>query len=361
MRLHALQYLRAAAALVVVYSHAVIQRESYLALLPEFGGFGVDVFFVISGFIMVWIAKPGDTPRRFFVNRVRRVVPLYWFFTLLMALIMIALPAVFKRSAFDGSAFVASLAFIPRESLTEPGKIWPILAPGWSLNYEMYFYLLFALSLLLAPRWRTSGTIGLLLAVVAIARLSGSDSAVALFYGLDIVFEFAFGMLLAVAYRRGFRLPSAIGAALVLGGATLLLVAALAPQADAFVRSIRYGVPALMVVTGCLYVDVPERRWAVLLGDASYSLYLSHLFTLGVLRVVLPPLLGEGALAAWLFVAISLVVCTLVSLPVHLLIDNWLLRHERLGRFAPRIAPGPTTPPTAPSSASKPGRASGRA
>ena len=61
MRLHALQYLRAFAALAVVYSHIVIQVEPYQEWLLEFGSFGVDIFFVISGFIMIYISKPTDT------------------------------------------------------------------------------------------------------------------------------------------------------------------------------------------------------------------------------------------------------------------------------------------------------------
>lgn len=327
MRLHALQYLRALAALAVVYSHSVIQVESYASLLPEFGGFGVDVFFVISGFIMVFISKPTDTPGRFIVNRVRRVVPLYWFFTILMALILIMLPDAFKRSIFDWQAFLLSLAFIPYESIAYPGQLWPIVAPGWSLNYEMYFYVLFALSLFLPVRLRVAAVITLLVGIVALAKITGSDSAVAVFYGLDVVFEFVFGMLLAVAWRRGFRLPASVGAVLLIVGTALLL--ARIPT----IRAIAFGIPALMVVAGALFIKLPERRWAVLLGDASYALYLSHLFVLGALRVVLPPLLGDGPVAAWSFVVLSLIICVFSSIAVHLAIDNWLLRSERLERF----------------------------
>ena len=330
MRLHALQYLRAAAALAVVYSHAVIQVEGYAGFLPHLGGFGVDVFFVISGFIMVWIAKPTDTPGRFIASRVRRVVPLYWFFTLLMALILIALPTVFKRATFEWEALFMSLAFVPYESASYPGWLWPIVAPGWSLNYEMYFYLLFALSLLLPAAWRVAGTIAMLALVALFANLVVvSWWPPARFYGDGMVFEFALGMLLAVAWRRGLRLPPGAAVLLIAIGTALLLASLPLP------RLLAFGVPALLVVAGCVYARVPERRWAVLLGDASYALYLSHLFVLGVLRVVLPPLLGEGRAAAWSFVAISLVVCTLASVVVHLVIDNWLLRRERLERWLP--------------------------
>lgn len=327
MRLHALQYLRAVAALAVVYSHAVIQVDSYSPFLLEFGGFGVDIFFIISGFIMVFISKPDDTPGKFIVNRVRRVVPLYWFFTLIMAGILLFLPSLFKRSVFDWQAVFLSLAFIPYESIAYPGQLWPIVAPGWSLNYEMYFYALFAVSLFFPPRLRVGIAIGLLAAIVVVAKVSASESAVALFYGHDVVFEFVFGMLLAVAWRRGFRIPQPLAIALVIVGMTLLLIRL--PT----IRALAFGLPALMVVCGALYIKLPEYRFGTLLGDASYSLYLCHLFVLGLLRVVLPPLLGEGALAAWSFVALSLTISTIVSIAVHVAIDNWLLRHERLDRF----------------------------
>jgi len=360
VRLHALQYLRAAAALVVVYSHAMAQVPAYATQLPKFGAFGVDVFFVISGFIMVWIAKPGDTPQRFVVNRVRRIVPLYWFFTLLMALVLVALPNVFENAAFDWRELALSLAFLPYESTAHPGWLWPILAPGWSLNYEMYFYLAFALSLVLAPRYRVAGAIGLIVLVFALARLSDSATPAARFYGHDVVFEFVYGMLLAIAWQRGLRLSPALGTVLLIIGSVLLLLHLPAP------RAIMFGVPALLVVAGSLYVRVPNWRWAVLLGDASYALYLSHLFTLGVLRAVLPRGLGDGPFAALAFVSIALVVCTLVSVVVHLVIDNWLLRKERVAWLRPAAAScgaavgsasssarAPTSPPTSPPSGSR--------
>jgi len=112
MRLHALQYLRAVAALAVVYSHAAFQVDSYEKLLLEAGSFGVDIFFVISGFIMIYIAKPENTFGQFMINRIRRVVPLYWFFTLLMGVILLVLPDVFKATSFSIKSLIYSLGFV---------------------------------------------------------------------------------------------------------------------------------------------------------------------------------------------------------------------------------------------------------
>ena len=325
MRLHALQYLRAVAALAVVYSHSVIQVEDYQQYLTDAGSFGVDIFFVISGFIMIYISKPDDTPTGFFLNRIRRVVPMYWFFTFLMAAILLAMPGVFKATVFDLKALLSSLAFIPHWNLAHPTEAWPIVAPGWSLNFEMYFYLIFAISLLFAERFRIAFIAFVITAVFLIATaLNDGQSAIAEFFSLSLVFEFILGMLLAVAWKRGFRIPSYTAAWLLLSASCVLLIKLPLP------RIFEYGVPSFLIVMACLYVRIGEYRWAVLLGDASYALYLSHIFTLGVLRKFVAPLLGEGQTAAYLFVAISLVVCTLVSVVIHKYIDNWLLRFERL-------------------------------
>lgn len=325
MRLHALQYLRAVAALAVVYSHAVMQVDSYSAHLLEAGSFGVDIFFVISGFIMVYIAKPTDTFGNFFINRMRRVIPLYWFFTLLMGAILLFLPTVFKATVFDMQALLLSLGFIPHWSLARANEAWPIVAPGWSLNFEMYFYLIFATSLFLSSRYRIAFITFVITSVFLIAQLfNNGESAIAHFFAKSMVFEFVLGMLLAVAWKRGFRLKPSTASWLLLLAVCLFFLKLPIP------RIFEYGIPSLLVVTACLFVQIKEYRIGVLLGDASYALYLSHIFVLGVLRVILPPLLGDGEVAAYLFVLLSLIICTVASVFVHLYVDNWLLRQERL-------------------------------
>jgi exopolysaccharide production protein ExoZ len=327
MRFHALQYLRAIAALAVVYSHAVIQVDAYQPHLLEWGSFGVDIFFVISGFIMVYISKPTDTPTNFFINRVRRVVPLYWFFTLVMALILVLMPSLFKTSVFNWQAFLTSLFFIPDYSIANAAVVWPILAPGWSLNYEMYFYLLFALSLFMAQSVRVL-FIALVIAIVYIlAHLSDSNSAIVVFHRNDIVFEFILGMLLAIMWKRGHKIPQWLAVASIIGGFVVMFMQLPLP------RIFEFGVPAFFIVTGCVYLKIGSNRFGLLLGDASYALYLTHIFALGAMRKLLPPLLGDSEYAPLLFALISTVFCVIVSIVAHYAIDNWLLRKERLAIF----------------------------
>jgi exopolysaccharide production protein ExoZ len=328
MRLHALQYLRALAALAVVYSHSVTQVDGYEQYLGHAGSFGVDIFFVISGFIMIYIAKPGNTFGKFIINRARRVIPLYWFFTLLMGAILLLLPSVFKATQFDINALVLSLGFIPHWSMVNPSEAWPIVAPGWSLNFEMYFYFVFGLSLFFAEKYRIYFITLVISTVFIVANVFGNEqSAVAHFFAESMVFEFVLGMLLALAWKRGFRLPSSLSWILLIAATGMLFLHLPVP------RILEYGVPSLLIVMACLFISIREWRFGILLGDASYALYLSHIFTLGVLRKILPPILGEGQIAAYLFVLISMVVCTVASLFIHKYVDNWLLVQQRIPKF----------------------------
>jgi len=277
---------------------------------------------------MIYIAKPENTFGQFMINRIRRVVPLYWFFTLLMGVILLVLPDVFKATYFDIKSLLLSLGFIPHWSIVTPTEAWPIVAPGWSLNYEMYFYFVFALSLFFPFNYRIAFiSVSITAVFIAAQIISAGNSALIHFFSSSIVFEFIFGMLLAYAWQRGLRLSSKIAWILLIVASAALFLPLPGP------RIIAYGIPSLLIVAACLYIRIGESKIGVLLGDASYALYLSHIFVLGVLRKLLPPYLGDGQMAAILFVFISTIVCTIASLFIHRYIDNWLLRRERLERF----------------------------
>lgn len=261
--IRSIQYLRALAALAVVCWHTGWTRT----FLPAAG---VDVFFVISGFIMVTVTKPGTTPIAFMTARIRRIVPLYWFVTLLLAAATLA----------DWRWVLSSLLF-----WSDP----PVLQPGWSLNYEMMFYLVFAL----CPLW--------LLSLVFI------------FGPFDpIVLEFVAGAWLGVAWKQGW--PRRHGWTWIGAAACLFAMQVTFLPLWAW-RALLWGVPATMTVIGGLALEaegkLPTSRTLRALGDASYSIYLAHLPVIVLISGYFHPLPTAIALPS------LVAVCTIAGLFLH--------------------------------------------
>lgn len=139
-RIDSIQLLRAVAAIAVVTQHVPI---------PIFGDglWGVDLFFVISGFIMCHAtARSG---RNFFLKRIIRIVPLYWLGTLFIYALALTLPQLLNTTTANPVDLLKSLLFIP---FIKGGIPVPIVFQGWTLNYEMFFYGLFWISLLVSRR-----------------------------------------------------------------------------------------------------------------------------------------------------------------------------------------------------------------
>lgn len=277
-KLLSIQYLRAAAALMVVFFHADGMAQEYFqfAGLP-FGAAGVDIFFVISGFIM-WVTTASDriTPLSFAVNRVIRIVPLYWAMTLLLHGGWL----IFRDPATLPSLWnlVRSLLFIPFVS-PRTGEIQPLLIAGWTLNFEMFFYAVFACALLVARRYRALTVCIILGTLVALPLVVTPVGAIALTYTSPLLIEFMIGCLLGVMYERGALPRPQVAAFLLVTGCCLLLTSGMlsAASLDAS-RFFYWGLPAFLIVTGALGLEPMLKTWRVpmLLGDASYSIYLTH-------------------------------------------------------------------------------------
>jgi len=145
-KLSSVQYLRACAALLVLVTHSFsYQVGDHAPFVGLTGHLGVMLFFVISGFIMVYIS--GEAPfsaLTFLKRRAIRIVPLYWLFTIFAALLAALLPNLFQRTIFTWPHFLESLLFIVHEA-PKTGSLSPLLSLGWTLNYEVYFYIAFAM------------------------------------------------------------------------------------------------------------------------------------------------------------------------------------------------------------------------
>jgi len=270
-----IQYLRGFAAFGVLLFHAA-DRAGYVFGV---GAAGVDVFFVISGFIM-WVVtcrKP-PSPADFLVRRVQRIVPLYWGLTLAVAAAAVAIPGAFPAMRPTFGHLVQSLLFVPHRDDT--GLIAPLIVPGWTLNYEMFFYLLFAGGLLAPARLRPWAVSAALLGLVALRPLGDVQNPIWATYTNPLLLEFGAGVWLGKAWSEG-KLPSrALGWALIaagLAGFTAVTVAGLDVEPA---RALLWGLPALALVAGAVSLEAagPLPHWWPLraLGDASYSVYLVH-------------------------------------------------------------------------------------
>lgn len=276
-----IQYLRALAAMMVVLTHLHPQwlRMGYEGPWPFWLISGVDIFFVISGFIMAQTTQSQtQSPGTFYLRRILRIVPLYWLLTSVVVVVVLLRPDLLQSTRFDTWHVISSYLFIPSAN-PATGHLEPVLVPGWTLNYEMFFYVLFGAALLLPkPVRATAMTLVICTLVLAGTTLSIDEPAFK-FYTSSIMLEFIFGIWLSQAYTNGkLDLSIPLAGTLVLFGLALLpLFAALDAELP---RALTMGLPAVLLVGGALALEqkdtLPRNESLFVLGNISYSLYLSH-------------------------------------------------------------------------------------
>ena len=302
-----IQILRAIAALSVVVYHLGVEASKICDATKQacaydttFGLNGVALFFMISGFIMVTISwddfsKPGAAIS-FLRRRLERVVPLYWIVTTLAVVGVMIVPSLLSVPVADLGYIISSYLFWPVARVN--GLVRPIANLGWTLDLEMMFYIVFTFALF----WkRTTGLIIslallLLLTSMKMAGLFAAGASLASvplnFWGDPIILNFIIGMLAAVVYEKGLRLRGP----LALGIFALAVIACIGMRLG--LEGYMYGLledglqnrllgmgPAMLLFIAGTFgpqVDVSQKLWryAVLLGDASYSIYLLHPFAL---------------------------------------------------------------------------------
>jgi exopolysaccharide production protein ExoZ len=337
-----IQALRAIAALMVVVYHAFEMWA--LRIGPDASGAswtngaaGVDIFFVISGFVMVMSSRRLlSQPRAwmtFMRHRIVRIVPLYWLLTTLKLALVFLFSGLALRSTLDLDFIVRSYLFLP--VVDSAGHFRPLLPVGWTLTYEFLFYVLFAVALsmrvdvlrVLIPAFA-------LFVILALLRTESWPAWTILFS--TIVVEFLFGVALAKVTLRGWLLPPVLAASIMLAGAALILTI---PQGPENLRTLAWGVPALAIVAGAVSLEARIAgalpQWLLALGDASYSIYLVHGFVVPAVGVGIIGLHWTGATTQVLTVAACLVAGSLAGWLAYILIERpilfWMKRHSARG------------------------------
>jgi peptidoglycan/LPS O-acetylase OafA/YrhL len=324
-----LQAWRALAAFLVVAGHANYEALSVMkstgmpySYIRYPGGTGVEIFFVISGFVIVYASRNlmgrAGSWKAFILRRIIRIVPLYWFYTTLMLMVALMFPHQLDTARAEFWHLIQSYLFIPHiRPLGDAVR--PFMHLGWSLNYEMYFYGIFAV-LLCLPLNRLAAILSLFLVSSVLAGFFLPESWVALNFWCEyFVLEFLAGALIGFAYLRGFRLPLALFWPMALCAFAILLYLFIPPGGSLQGWLSRFVVGIILVAAGTLprgIENMKPPRLLTALGDSSYSLYLSHPFILGAVRLVFTAL----GLSLNVYFFVSIMACLICG---HVL--YWLL------------------------------------
>jgi len=335
-RLDCVQLLRAVAAVAVVTHHIRLFGN---------GAWGVDLFFVISGFIMCYVTE--DSGRGFFAKRIIRIVPLYWTGTLAVFCVALVFPSLVDHTTADFVDLLKSLFFIP---FKKGHNTVPVLFLGWTLNYEMLFYLIFSLSMAVSHKRRAVVASTLLIGIVIAGQWVPDHPVPLKFFSRPIILEFAFGMIcyeLFIGTARHRMRNRTIASRLlwtVAGGifiACMPLATVLVPFEDPVIR---WGILAALsfycVLYGLSGVRLP--LVAVIIGDASYSLYLFHPYVIQLFTKMSGAFSGSGVVAYFMAVFV-IVLCCVLSVISYKYLERPIteyLRKRFVDRSAPSGAPG---------------------
>jgi len=269
-----IQYMRAIAAILVVVSHISVKSWTHAHYAIDWGKYGilgVDIFFIISGYIMMFIAhKKENNMKLFLKSRFIRIIPLYWILSLVSLSVYLYNPSIVNSSTGD-TTILSSFLLIP-------GNGTFLVATGWTLTYEIYFYFLFSIALLFKSHYRYVGLMLIMILLVGYGSLFNDES---LFFS-DKLLEFSVGMLAYMTHKS-----LKIGPAIIL---FLFLSALLAfPSLEGKAHIIQYGISATLFFVGMIHLEPFFRKYRTVwiaiifekIGESSYSLYLTHLFVLG--------------------------------------------------------------------------------
>ncbi|MCX7121784.1 MAG: acyltransferase [Gammaproteobacteria bacterium] len=382
--IRSLQALRAIAALLVVYSHTLgmVSKQLPVSMLA-LGGFGVDIFFVISGFIMVYISRDHfqkkNAPLYFLKRRIIRIFPLYWIST---AFIVVALMAFgFYHNSFSEFNYITNPHYVFRTILLFPyfdsaGKqIYPVTEVSWTLIYEMFFYCVFSLLLFFRKKIYLYCLGGIFISLFSIKCVlmapffdfKGIQVMRSYFfvYGNNVIFEFLFGCFIAELYLCRKFLPNffsifliVLSLSIFIGGYYVPLahsVYAFIPRLHSLrdnhsqffsksnfimlfslfhcIRVFGFGIPAFLLVYATLSLEarnfIKIHSVLIKLGNASYSIYLMHLTILifflsnSFLRKLI---LQKYIVSGNLMVFVMLFVCAILGYCVYKYIEMPMLK-----------------------------------
>jgi peptidoglycan/LPS O-acetylase OafA/YrhL len=331
-----LQILRITAACMVLFEHSgfyVSERLDTHFTFWRHGPKGVDIFFVLSGFVMIYssekLINDANGWKIFAERRIVRIVPIYWIATSIKVTALLLSTGYILHTQFSVVKSIESYLFLP--AFNAEGNINPVLGVGWTLNFEMFFYFLFTLALFL--RVSVYKFVGGVLAVLSLGAIFRQDNWPAVsFYLNPIVLEFFYGMVIAKICLSGKHIPKYFALPLLALGFFGLLASW--PMSKLELHLLQGIFAALIVYSMASMEDSLTRipRFVLYLADASYAIYLYHEFIGPVVPIVLMKL---HLVYPWLSIAGSVILSLGAGCLIHLLIEapitKWFRNHLLIG------------------------------
>jgi peptidoglycan/LPS O-acetylase OafA/YrhL len=356
MKLNSIQFLRAVAALLVVYQHSMDLQMSYAVSwqqnfyhLYNFGCIGVDLFFVISGFIITYVAYKYmglSEGLLFIIKRFTRINLLYYIATLLfLGVYCLQLQAniIPIENAFNKtiSSLIDALLIIPTSSDTK--YFLPLLNIGWTLAFEWLFYIIFFSLVILKAKRKTLFLPGVILTLILLGQLINSSDLRMQFFTNPILLEFVLGMFICGIYLRIKNIPVWIGAiCLTVGLITYMILIRFGFDKLWYYygtitgelsinRLLLWGIPSSCIVAGCVFLERNNKiirlfnnRLVELIGNASYSIYLIHYIIFGLFMLLYQK--TGFFLPADALIWIQLLVAIVISIAFYKLLEKPLLQ-----------------------------------
>jgi exopolysaccharide production protein ExoZ len=346
--LTSIQSLRGLAALAVCFSHlwtveGKFSAQPILTNWAESGGAGVDLFFVISGFIMVWVTqnrqRGPQALSQFWLSRFFRIYPLWWLVLSALVVVWLVKPEWVYSSRQSEPEILKSYLLFPAAEV-------PLHAVGWTLIHEVWFYLVFGLFLLIPSRWLPANLTVWFLCVVILAIMmpTPSNPIIALIrHPLTLEFILGAGVGL-LAIKRTFIAPRLIGSF----GCFVFLLSMLAIRSDPgatleaeWDRVGLFGIPAAMIVWGWVGRELEDQEsssgWSQKMGDWSYALYLIHIPVFVSVGRVAAPFSRDGILDNVAFLIVALVGAITAAYILHTFFE------KPVAKFAAKLLRKPSS------------------
>ena len=331
--LHLIQVLRGVASLLVVLLHTTKNvneklNTTFLFDFFSFGGAGVDIFFVLSGFIITYTSAKGLTNKEklkpFVRKRIIRIYPTYWIIITGFLLLQILFPS-FYRIPYDWgfNNFFATYLLLPNHAMVN--------GVSWTLVYEIFFYLLFSLGFLIPnKKWFYYFLFAYSICIILLPVLGYNfedGNAWLNLISFPMNLEFFMGVLAALVIPG---LNAKLAKPLIIIGSTLFLLGGILSNNhftlfnNAFNRVILFGVPSFLLIIAVVKLEITKNVEAplilLLLGEASYSIYLLHLPIVAAATVILAKLdISNG-----LILHISLLIIIAIICFVGILFFKWV-------------------------------------